>query len=113
MPTSIALLGPGSETNAGVTVTQQSAFCPAGRTSRRAQPVLPKNRRVEDWIPPFLIASFGSVLKICRNGITPNSIPASTEISNAIRIKDGCGCIWNLKGYSVGGGQFCRPVCEI
>ncbi len=53
----------------------------------------------EDWIPPLLMASFGSVLNICRSGITPNTTPASTEISNAIRINDGCG---STRGTSSG-----------
>ncbi len=104
-----ALPRPRSETKAAVTVTQQSAICAASSTSRRAQ-----RRPVEAWIPPLLIASFGSVLNICRSGITPNNTPASTEIRNAIRINDGCGrTIWNPNGYSVGGCQLARPVRAI
>src|ERR1700730_3851757 len=103
-----ALPRPRSETKAAVTVTQQSAICAASRTSRSAQ-----RRPAEDWLPPLLIASFGSVLNICRSGITPNRTPASTEIRPAIRINDGCGSTWNLKGNLVGGCQLARPVRAI
>ncbi len=69
-----ALPRPRSETKAAVTVTQQSAICAASSTSRSAQ-----RRPAEDWLPPLLIASLGSVLNICRSGITPNSTPASSR----------------------------------
>src|SRR5260370_42687134 len=97
-----------SETKEAVTVTQQSAICAASRTSRRAQ-----RRPAEDWLPPLLIASFGSVLNICRNGISPNTTPARTEIRNAPRINDGCGSTWNFIGKLVGGRQPARPVMAI
>src|SRR6266849_4956570 len=104
----IALPRPRKETKAAVTVTQQSAICAASKTSRRAQ-----RRPATDWIPPLLIISFGSVLNICRRGITPNTTPAATEMRNAIRINEGCGNTKNFIGYLVGGCQLERPVRAI
>src|SRR6202140_5814593 len=104
-----ALPRPRRETKAAVTVTQQSAICAASRTSRRAQ-----LRPAEDWLPPLLIASFGSVLNICRSGITPNRTPATTEIRKAIRTNDGCGITArNLIGNVVGACQVARPLRAI
>src|SRR5471030_634281 len=100
-----ALPKPRSETKAAVTVTQHSAIWAASRQSRSAQ-----RRPAKDWIPPLLIASLGSVLNICRSGITPHTAPANTEISKTIRINDGCGSTENLIGYSAGGCQAARPL---
>src|ERR1700674_4379473 len=106
----MALPKPRSDTKAAVTVTQQSATCAASRTSRSAQ----RCPAAEDWIAPLLIASFGSVLNISRSGISPNTTPASSEISIPIRINDGCGCTTEkFMGYSVGGCQLARPVRAI
>src|SRR6266576_6221168 len=107
--TVIALPSPRSETKAAVTVTQQSAICAASSTSRSAQ-----RRPAANWLPPPLIVSFGSVLNICRSGISPKTTPAATEIRNAIRINDGCGRTKkSLRGYLVGGCQLARPVSAI
>src|SRR5271156_6590739 len=103
-----ALLRPRSETKAAVTVTQQSAICAASSASRSAQ-----RRPGEAWLPPLLIASFGSVLNICRKGITPNKTPASSDRRNAIRINDGCGTTRNLIGNRVGGCQLESPSSAI
>ena len=88
-----------------MTVTQHRTTWAANSTSRSAQ-----RRPAWDWFTPLFMASLGSALNICRSGITPNMTPASTEIRNAITIKDDCGIMWKLIGYSVGGCQFARPV---
>ena len=46
------------------------------------------------------MASFGSVLKIWRSGITPKTTPASTETSKTTRSNEGCGMTLNVSGYS-------------
>jgi len=100
----MALPRPRSETKAAVTVTQQSATCAANNTSRSAQ-------RVPRRIGFRLDRVIGIGLEYLSQWITPNTKPASTEISNPIRINDGCGCTTkNFIGYSLGGCQFARPA---